>query len=236
MQYNILVVDDDVELNLFICEYLKKEGFHVYAAKTASEAIDLNKNYDIHLILLDIHLPDANGKDIINLFRKDKTIPIIALTGQTSDYDLIVGLELGMDDYIGKPFNPKELIARIRAVLRRTFPKANFGMAEETYIFKNFRLHPARRKLYFNDKEIHLTTTEFDYLWLFVRSPHRVLPREEILEQIHQDNLDVVDRSVDVTVMRLRRKIEQCSSLPNIIKTIRGIGYVFDADVEKTNI
>ncbi|MFV0322380.1 MAG: response regulator transcription factor [Alphaproteobacteria bacterium] len=236
MQYNILVVDDDVELNLFICELLKKEGFTIYAAKTAAEAIDLNKSHDIHLILLDIHLPDANGKDIISLLRKDKTIPIIALTGQTSDYDLIVGLELGMDDYIGKPFNPKELIARIRAVLRRTFPKANFGIMEEAYIFKNFRLLPARRKLYFNDNEVHLTTTEFDYLWLFVRAPHRVLPREEILEQIHQDNLDVVDRSVDVTVMRLRRKIEQCSSLPNIIKTIRGIGYVFDEDVEKTNI
>lgn len=236
MQYNILLVDDDVELNLFICELLKKEGFIIHSAKTASEAIALNQKHDMHLILLDINLPDANGKDIINLLRKDKTIPIIALTGQTSDYDLIVGLELGMDDYIGKPFNPRELIARIRAVLRRTFPKENFGMVEETYIFKNFRLLPARRKLFFNDKEVHLTTTEFDYLWLFVRSPHRVLPREEILEQIHQNNLEVVDRSVDVTVMRLRRKIEDCSSLPNIIKTIRGIGYVFDEDVEKTHI
>ncbi len=236
MQYNILVVDDDIELNLFIRELLKKNGFHVYSAQTAHEAIALNKIHDIHLILLDIHLPDGNGIDILKDLRKEKALPIIALTGQNSDVDLIIGLEVGMDDYIGKPFNPRELIARIRAVLRRAFPNENMDITEEAYIFDRFKLLAARRKLYCEDKEIHLTATEFEYLWLFVRSPHRILPREDILQQIHQDNLDIIDRSVDVTIMRLRRKIEHCSSAPHIIKTIRGIGYVFDSKVQRTKV
>lgn len=234
MQYKILVVDDDKELNLFICDLLKQNGFHVYSAKTANEAIALNKSESVHLILLDINLPDGDGKDILKDLRKEKTLPVIALTGQNSDIDLIVGLEIGMDDYMGKPFNPKELIARIRAVLRRSYPSEPNHMAEEAYIFEGFKLFPARRKLYFKEKEIQLTLTEFEYLLLFVRSPHRVLPREEILEKNHHNSLDIIDRSVDVTIMRLRRKIESCASAPHIIKTIRGIGYVFNADVTQT--
>ncbi len=233
MQYNILVVDDDKELNLFICELLKKEGFLIYSAQNAAQAIKLNKQKPIHLILLDIHLPDGNGKDMVSLFRKDKFIPIVALTGQNSDMDLIIGLEMGMDDYIGKPFNPRELVARIRAVLRRAYShEKNDTQAEDVYLFDKFKFFPQRRKLYFKDEEIGLTATEFEYLWLFVRAPYRVFPREEILEKNHYDSLNIIDRSVDVTIMRLRRKIENCSSLPHLIKTIRGIGYVFNTDVK----
>ncbi len=236
MQYHILVVDDDIELNLFISRLLKKEGFIIDSASTASEAIALNQQNDIHLILLDIHLPDGNGKDMVNLFRQKKAVPIIALTGQNSHMDLVIGLEIGMDDYIGKPFNPRELVARIRAVLRRTYPQKNReDHREDIYVFNGFKLFPERRRLYFEEKEISLTTTEFEYLWLFVRAPHRVFPREEILEKNHHDSLNIIDRSVDVTIMRLRRKIENCASLPHLIKTIRGIGYVFNADVEVIN-
>ncbi len=233
MRYSILLVDDDLELNLFLCNLLQENNFEVFSAHTAKEAIDINGQHHIDLILLDLNLPDNDGKNIIQILRKDKHMPIIAITGKNSDIDCVIGLEIGMDDYIGKPFNPRELIARIRAVLRRSYTEHHIysPQKEETYIFDEFRLLTKQRKLYYHDQEIKLTPIEFEYFMLFVRSAHQVLPRETILNQIHANQLDIIDRTVDVTVMRLRRKLQKYCNLPYIIKTVRSIGYVFDLDV-----
>lgn len=235
----ILIVDDDPGIRDVVSYELEQQGWKVLEAGSGGELTQVLKKETPNLILLDIRLPDQDGLSIAQRLRTISDIPIIMLTGLGGDIDRIVGLEMGADDYIVKPFNPRELIARIKAVLRRTSGDAirvehSDALDHDCRRFAGWFLDLSARILKDpSGNPISLTNAEFTLLEAFINSPRNVLTREQLLEKTRSYDADVFDRTIDVLILRLRRKIEPNPQAPKFIRTERGAGYVFDAVVEK---
>ncbi len=229
----LLVVDDDPELRELIEAYLVRQGFDVSTAQDGSEMDRKLAERTPDLVILDLMLPDENGLDIAKRLKSSSEIPIIMISAQGEDVDKIVGLEVGADDYLGKPFNPRELLARVRAVLRRSAKSVESSDASaeassiERYPFGDFVLDVTSHRLLRSDVEISLTSGEFDLLAILVRFPNRVLDRDRILDLLTGAERSPFDRSIDVRVTRLRGKIESDPSKPRFIRTVWGKGYMF---------
>ena len=216
----ILIVDDDEELAGLLSELLTGEGFHVDTKAKGPEglAAALEGGYD--LMVLDVMLPGLDGFEILRRARRSTRLPILMLTARGEDEDRIVGLDLGADDYLPKPFNPRELLARIRAILRRLEPRTSAGRLEVNGIM----IDPGTRTVHQDGQEVDLTTFEFDILETLMRAAGRVVSRDELMENLYGRKATPFDRSVDMHISHLRRKLEGDKPL---IKTVRGTGYQF---------
>lgn len=235
---HILVVDDDREIRDLLSRFLEKQGLRVTAARDAREARRLWPLGRYHLVVLDLMLPGEPGLDFARWLRGQSDVPIVMLTAMGEETDRIVGLELGADDYVAKPFNPRELLARIRAVLRRASGEGQGPAAKEpppkAIRFAGWTLEPARRRLLNPEgAEVPLTGGEYELLQVLVERPNRVLTRDMLMDLLRGRQAGPFDRAIDVAVSRLRRKLEDDGRNPNLIKTVRGGGYVLAATVER---
>lgn len=240
MKPAILVVDDDTAICSLLEDVLSEHVFTVYSCHSGLEAVTLAaQRSDIALVLLDMVLPDINGLRVLQQLQTLRpALPVVMLTGMGSESDVVVGLEMGADDYIGKPFNARVLVARVKAVLRRTGVLAAELPLTKTagFAFNGWHLDPTRCELLNPQQQVvGLTQGEYSLLLALVQNARRVLSREQLLELTHSENVDVFDRTIDVLIMRLRRKIEINPHQPALIKTLRGLGYVFAADVAHNN-
>ena len=236
---SLLVVDDEPELRGLLAEYFGRHGFAVRTASDAAQAREAVAAASPALAVLDINMPGENGLSLTRWLREAHPgVAIVMLTTAGESVDRIVGLELGADDYVSKPYELRELLARVRAVLRRVqgsasavplaVPAAAPAVATRRVGFGDRLLDLDQRKLFAADgAEIEITAAEYDLLALFARHPNRPLNRDQIMEQAHNRGWDVFDRSIDLRVMRLRRKIERNPDKPEVLKTVRNVGYVF---------
>ncbi len=221
----IAVVDDDHKLLELVKGYLEKNGHSVDTFDNGRSFLDTNID-DFEIAIFDIIMPEMDGFELLKEVRKVSNIPVIMLTARGDVYDRIVGLELGADDYMPKPFEPRELLARIDAVLRRLrTDKRDL----KVFSYEKFRLYPESMKLVVDDKEVPITTAEFELLYYLCLNPFKVLSRDMIMENTKEIQWESFDRSVDVLISRIRRKLGDDPSNPSIIKTIWGEGYMFIA-------
>lgn len=218
----VLIIDDDERLNALLIEYLTRFGFSVRVATHPDTGLRALKGDPPDLVVLDIMLPDTDGLTVCRRIREDSRIPIIMLTARGDVTDRIVGLELGADDYLPKPFEPRELVARMQAVLRR-------GKPEDEQIMRvgELALNETTRSASLSGQALALTTAEFELLGLLVRNRGRVLSRERIIEAMRGVDWDAYDRSIDVLVSRVRQKLGDDAKRSTFIRTVRGIGYSF---------
>jgi len=234
MSGHILIVDDDPKVRTLLRRCFEGEGFTVSDAKDGAELRASLARNQVTLITLDLNLGKDNGLDLAREIRKDNNIPIIMLTGKGDAIDRVVGLELGADDYLAKPFELRELLARVRAVLRRTAAAEASPFAGQRYAFEGWLFDVGRRSLTSASGEgLELTTREFNLLESFVKRPHRVWSRDDIMDVLKGHDWSPLDRSIDNLIARLRKKVERDPERPQLIKTIRGVGYVFAADVRR---
>jgi two-component system OmpR family response regulator len=234
MAERLLVVDDEDDIREMLADYLGSYGFDVdtVADGAAMRAIMAAHSYD--LVLLDLGLPGEDGLSLARELRSLPSLGIIIVTGRGQPVDRIIGLEVGADDYVAKPFELRELLARVRSVLRRVKAAAPAAAAEagERLCFDGWQIDLVARSLWRQDGQpVPLTTGEFELLAVFARHPNRVLSRDELMDALHRREASPYDRSIDVQVGRLRRKIERDPAQPELIKSVRGIGYVFTARV-----
>jgi len=235
---HILVVDDDREIRDLLAKFLEKHSFRVTAARDAREARKLWPLGRYHLVVLDLMMPGESGLDLARWLRSQSDVPIVMLTAMGEETDRIVGLELGADDYVAKPFNPRELLARIRAVLRRATADSSTDPGREppakVLRFAGWVLEPTRRRLLNPDgAEVPLTGGEYELLMVLVERPNRILTRDMLMDLLRGRQAGPFDRAIDVAVSRLRRKLEDDGRNPQVIKTVRGGGYVLSATVER---
>jgi two-component system, OmpR family, response regulator len=231
----ILALDDDADIRKVLLEYLSAQDFRVSAVARGSEMLTILRSEPVDLLLLDLRLPGENGLELAKQVRELSQVPILILSGRSDEADRVMGLELAADDYMVKPFSPRELLARIRALLRRAQVSGGAGSQDEdvrAYRFAGWELNLRSRRLTAsNGGIIPLTNSEFSLLCAFLRGPQRVLSREQLLERSRLHSLEVYDRSIDVTILRLRRKIETDPSNPALLTTERGAGYMFSCAV-----
>ncbi|MFS2225027.1 response regulator [Pantoea sp. B65] len=235
MKPAILVVDDDHAICELLNDVLNEQGFAVYSCQRGADAQALlSRHAEIALVMLDMILPDTNGLLLLQQMQRLRPeLPVIMLTGMGTESDFVVGLEMGADDYIAKPFNPRLVVARAKAVLRRSGigPLENPHHSWSGWLFNGWRLDENRCVLLNPQRdEVVLTQGEYALLLAMIRHARKVLTRDQLLELTHSETLDVFDRTIDVLIMRLRRKIEVNPHQPTLIRTIRGLGYVFSAD------
>ncbi|GAB1131219.1 MAG: two-component system response regulator OmpR [Shewanella algae] len=229
----ILVVDDDMRLRALLERYLMEQGYQVRSAANAEQMDRLLERENFHLLVLDLMLPGEDGLSICRRLRQQgNPLPIVMLTAKGDEVDRIIGLELGADDYLPKPFNPRELLARIKAVMRRQvqeIPGAP-SQQEEMVSFGEFSLNLATREMYHNEESIALTSGEFAVLKVLVTHPREPLSRDKLMNLARGREWDALERSIDVQVSRLRRLIEKDPANPRYIQTVWGLGYVFVPD------
>lgn len=224
----LLVVDDDAEIRELLSIYLGDQGFEVAAVEDGPSMDAWLSSHTADLVILDLMLPGENGLSLARRLRVDHRLPIIMISARGEEVDRIVGLEVGADDYIPKPFSPRELLARVRAVLRRNWPTSEAATDISSHFeFGGFRFEPENRILFHGDKEVELSRAEFDLLNVFVHRPNKVLSRDLIMDCLSGNDRDPFDRSIDVRVTRLRHKIEKDPSHPFFIRTVWGVGYQF---------
>ncbi len=229
---SILVVDDDKEIVRLVRSYLEKAGYEVFVAYDGETALHTLRREKPDLLILDLMLPDRDGWDIARLIRADTYLaatPIIMLTARVEDSDKIVGLEIGADDYITKPFNPQEVVSRVRAVLRRS-DSAVVSTSQQPIQIKDMTIDPVARNVEVNGKSIILTAKEFDLLWHFAQHPQQVFTRAQLLAQVWGDEFYTDPSTVTVHIRRLREKIEANPSQPQHILTVWSVGYKFAGD------
>jgi len=223
----ILIVDDDQDLRELISSFLSNNGFDVHTAAQGREMEKILARGDINLIVLDYMMPGEDGLSICKRLNEHNGPPVIMLSARGEEIDRIVGLELGADDYMAKPFHPRELLARIRAVLRRREARSETGEKSPISHFFNWQLDNIKRTLVRPDGvQVALSNAEFELLRVFLDRPGRALSRDQILDFLHGPNADSFDRAIDVQISRLRRKLSDDAN-EDIIRTIRGIGYMF---------
>jgi len=220
----VLIVEDEVKIARLVRDYLHQAGFDVIEATDGPSALALARSRRPDMIVLDLGLPGMDGLDVTRELRATSAVPIIILTARTEESDRIVGLELGADDYVDKPFSPKELIARIRAVLRRADATLGGG---EIVRAGELEIDIPKRRVSIAHKEIDLTSTEFDLLLTLARRPGRIYTRAQLLDAIHGIAFDSYERSVDAHVKNIRRKIESDPKRPSLVLTVYGVGYKF---------
>jgi DNA-binding response OmpR family regulator len=233
---HILVVDDDPAVRALLLEYLQANELRVSAVESGAAMLEVLDREAIDLVLLDLKLPGEDGMLLARALRERAGVPIVLLTGKAEEADRVMGLELGADDYVTKPFSPRELLARIRAVLRRYHVQASLAGRDDkrrAYRFAGWEFNLRTRKLSGPDgRKLDLSNNEFSLLAAFCSAPQRVLSRDQLLQLSRLHNAEVYDRTVDVQVLRLRRKIEADPFTPQLILTERGAGYRFNAGVE----
>jgi DNA-binding response OmpR family regulator len=225
MPRTILVVDDDEKLNRLLKRYLKDFGYDIYSAVDAADGLKKIRTVLPDLIILDVMLPGMSGFDVCKRIRESSAVPIIMLTARGDVMDKVVGLELGADDYLPKPFEPRELVARIQAVLRR----AQGSGTDRRRCFGRLSVDSQRRQVRLDDREVDLTTSEFAALDLLVRHAGKVLDRDEIMQALRGIDSECFNRVVDITMSRLRQKLGDDPRHPQFIKTVWGTGYTFVA-------
>lgn len=225
----ILVIDDDPGLRDLLGDYLRREGFEVACVENGTAMHAWRETGRADLIILDLMLPGEDGLSLARGIRRDSDVPIIMLSARGEDVDRIIGLEVGADDYLAKPFNPRELLARIRAVLRRRqeWPGKSADASSSGVSFGRFRLDLAAHRLYCDDEEVTLTGNELELLKIFAERPNQILDRDQLLDLLKGFERAPFDRSIDVQVARLRAKIEPDTKKPRYIRTVWGRGYVF---------
>jgi two-component system, OmpR family, response regulator CpxR len=230
----ILVIDDDVELCSLIGEYLQPEGFQVEAVHNGEEGLEKAITGDHRLVVLDVMLPGINGFEVLRRIRQTSKIPVLLLTARGEDVDRIVGLEIGADDYLPKPFNPRELVARIRAVLRRSRPADKDDQVSEVLRVGEIELDPASRTAQQNGKLLELTSVEFNLLEVLLREAGNVVSRERLVDSVLGRKFSPFDRSIDMHVSKVRRKLGDTDGGADHIKTVRGVGYILTRPQEKS--
>lgn len=233
---NILVVDDETDIAELVSYNLKKEGFLIDLAHDGEEALRKVRDNKYDLLILDLMLPGIQGIELCRIIRnnpKSSAIPIIMLTAKSEELDKILGLEMGADDYITKPFSTRELTARVRAILRRALPPENTAMPVSAKILKigDIEINREKYTVSLNNKPVKLSATEFRLLIYLAERRGRVFSREQLLDAVWRDEAFVEPRTVDVHIRRLRSHIEDDSAAPKYVKTMRGIGYFMDGDI-----
>jgi len=224
----ILVIDDDVELCGLVAEYLEPEGFKIDSVHDGPRGLERALAGGYILVVLDVMLPGMNGFDVLRRIRSTSRIPVLLLTARGEDVDRIVGLEIGADDYLPKPFNPRELVARIRAVLRRTHaPEAASAEIPAVVRVGDVELDPATRTVKQNGQPIEFTSVEFNLLQVLLLEAGRVVTRERLVDTVLSRKFSPFDRSIDMHVSKVRKKLGDTESGPEHIKTVRGVGYIF---------
>src|SRR6266851_6464689 len=222
---HVLVVDDDVELCALVQEYLTAEGFSLKAVHDGEQGLQQALTSEFALVVLDVMLPGINGFEVLRRIRSVSKIPVLLLTARGEDVDRIVGLEIGADDYLPKPFNPRELVARIRAILRRTRGKGETPVPEAIRV-GDVELDPATRSVQHRGKPVDLTSVEFGLLQVLLREAGRVVTREALVDEVLGRKFSPFDRSIDMHVSKVRKKLGDSGS-EDYIKTVRGAGYIF---------
>jgi two-component system, OmpR family, response regulator len=231
---HLLIVDDDRELCSLLSKFLGRHCYRVSVARDGNEMASILEASRVNLVILDLMLPGEDGLKLCRRLRATSTLPVIMLTAMADEVDRIIGLEMGADDYLAKAANPRELLARVRAVLRRSgAPEAGASADQKRVLeFAGWRLDVTHRQLYSsNDSLVPLRAGEFDLLLAFVERPQRVLSRDQLLDLSRGRSANAFDRSIDVQVSRLRRKIEPDPKEPTLIKTVRSGGYILAANV-----
>src|SRR5271163_602661 len=228
----ILVIDDDAELCSLVGEYLEPEGFQIEAVHDGTRGLERALAGEHLLVVLDVMLPRMNGLDVLRRIRATSRIPVLLLTARGEDVDRIVGLEIGADDYLPKPFNPRELVARIRAVLRRTRGDKSALAAPEIVRVGEIELDPATRSVRRDGQPVELTSVEFNLLEVLLREAGRVVPRERLVNAVLSRKFSPFDRSIDMHISKVRKKLGDTDADEHI-KTIRGVGYIFARPREK---
>jgi DNA-binding response OmpR family regulator len=233
---HILVVDDDPDVRELVVEYLGNNDLRVTAASSGREMVEVFDREPIDLVLLDLKLPGEDGMQLARALRERATVPIVLLTGRNEEADRVMGLELGADDYVTKPFSPRELLARVRAVLRRYQVQATLPERDSTrraFRFAGWELNLRTRRLTAPDGgSVELSNGEFSLLNALCRAPQRVLSRDQLLSMSRLHEAEVYDRTIDVQIRRLRLKLEADTANPALIVTERGAGYRLASDVE----
>jgi two-component system, OmpR family, alkaline phosphatase synthesis response regulator PhoP len=220
----VLVVEDELKIARLVRDYLHQAGFAVLEANDGLSALSLARSQKPDMIVLDLGLPEMDGLDVTRRLRETSSVPIIMLTARTEESDKIVGLELGADDYIVKPFSPKELVARIRAVLRRADATLGGG---ETVRAGSVTIDIPKMRVSVGDDEVELTATEFQLLLTLARHPGRIYSRAQLLDALHGVSFESYERSVDAHIKNIRRKIEADARRPQLVLTVYGVGYKF---------
>jgi DNA-binding response OmpR family regulator len=230
MTRTILVVDDDKKIVNLVALYLKNEGYQVITAYNGDEAIDLAYRTQPDLVVLDLMLPGMNGMEVCQALREKLSVPIIMLTARTTEDDKILGLNTGADDYVTKPFSPRELVARVGSVLRRS--ESEVKNQQQIITINTLSINFLRHEVLVGREEVKLTPTEYRLLETMIREPGRSFSRQELIERVFGYTYDGLERTIDVHVMNLRKKINLNSGNTNYIKTVPGFGYRFEGEDE----
>lgn len=223
MAHTILLVDDEPKIVRLVRAYLEQSGYRTLSAHSGREALDLYKTESPSLVILDLMLPDLDGMDVAREIRRTQPTPIIMLTARTEDVDRVAGLEIGADDYVVKPFNPRELLARVRAVLRRTDSSETVTAIQVGPLSVDFDSHEVR----FDDQALELTPIEFELLKTLAEHPGRVYSRQQLMDVLYGQTYASTERTIDTHVKNLRRKLEPDPQHPTFVVTVHGVGYKF---------
>ncbi len=229
-QYQMIVVDDEIDIAETLADYFEMQGFAVKVAVNGQELKKILPEFTPHIVLLDLNMPGEDGLTLTRYLREHTRAGIIMVTASAGQVDMVVGLEMGADDYVGKPFDLRALLARVRSVLRRTqneLPANTQPVQDARKKIGKCLLDVEARKLWDGDTEVPLTAMEYDLLMVFIANPNRPLSRDYLLELAHKTDADPFDRSIDSRITRMRKKIELDPDKPATIKTVRSVGYVY---------
>lgn len=223
---NVLIVDDEEKIREVIASYLNKEEYHTREAATGTEALEILQSEPVHLIILDLMLPDLPGEEVCQQIRRFSAVPILMLTAKSAEDERVQGLLMGADDYVVKPFSPREVVARVKAILRRT----EQDLLAERLTFGELLIDTGQRKVFRHGQMVNLTPMEYKLLLILARHPHRAFSREELIEKLFGFDYEGDLRTIDQHVKNLRHKIEPIPSDPMYIQTVYGFGYRFVGD------
>jgi two-component system, OmpR family, response regulator CpxR len=223
----VLIIDDDEELCELVTEYLTVEGFETEAVHDGEAGLAKALSGDYEMAILDVMLPKMNGFDVLRNLRHESKLPVLMLTARGDDMERIVGLEIGADDYLPKPFNPRELVARLRAILRRVASDGSDSVLPEKFVVDDLELSIAARSAKLDGKELPLTSVEFDLLAVLLREAGNVVRKEDLSEKVLERELSPYDRSLDMHISNLRKKLGSRSDGGERIKTVRSVGYIY---------
>lgn len=227
----VLVVDDEVKIVEVIKAYLEKEGYAVFTAYNGCDAIKIFREINLALIILDLMLPDISGEEICRLIRVNSNVPVIMFTAKVQEEDILNGFGLGSDDYVTKPFSPKQLVARVNAVIRRVDNNSLVNNQDVISVNNNdLTIDVAKHEVKKKGQVIYLTPTEFKLLVVFAKNPNRTFTRAELIDKSMDEYLDVYDRVIDSHIKNLRQKVEDNSKEPKYILTVHGVGYRFGGE------
>ncbi len=224
MSRTILIADDDPHIREVVAFALEKAGMAITEASDGAETLSIFHKHSVDLIVLDINMPEMDGLDVCKEIRKTSDVPILFLSSRDEEIDRVIGLELGADDYITKPFSPRELVARVKAILKRTYPAVKCHDSETLYKVGLLSVEPDKHKVFWNNQEVALTATEFSILKGMVQQPERVFDRDQIMSMAYDANINVSDRTIDSHIRHMRQKFMDlnCDAL---IQTVHGVGY-----------